>query len=269
MLVSTPALVLQARKQGETSKIVTLYSEQFGKVSVIAKGAREIKSKFGGALESFALINAVFYHKKERPGLYLLAKADVVRSHSGILLSLERIQRASNVAEIILRTMHDEEANQQLFDLLVSTFGELSLAEAAPSVDPILLWFLLRFSEMSGFQLSMEPTDHDQRGPRIRHLFRVKTGEFIQVLEPEFDAREDHFPQVSSQSSIDANMISVLPESRAALGYLENATIEKVRSLRISERAFNNLSEIFSAFLAEHFTGMQSRSLKSMRMDRG
>ena len=61
MIVKTEAIVLRGRKQGDTSKLATLYTRDFGKIDVIAKGAREQKSKFGGALEMFARSTVVLY----------------------------------------------------------------------------------------------------------------------------------------------------------------------------------------------------------------
>ena len=77
MLVTTEAIVLRSRKQGDTSKIVSLYTRDYGFVDVIAKGAREMKSKFGSALEPFTLSKVTFY-KKEGRDLYLLANAEVI-----------------------------------------------------------------------------------------------------------------------------------------------------------------------------------------------
>src|SRR5439155_26532461 len=106
MIVSSEAIVLRARKQGETSKIVTLYTLAYGKLNVIAKGAREMKSKFGGALEAFSHINAIFYKKENvEPGLYLLSKAETIESNAGILNSLSKIEAATGIVELMLRSM--------------------------------------------------------------------------------------------------------------------------------------------------------------------
>src|ERR1700712_5405186 len=140
MLVTSPAIVLQVRKHGETSKIVTLYSRVYGRISVIAKGAREMKSKFGGALEAFTHVSAVFYYKKERPGLYLLAKAETIKSNSGILNSLERIGAASELAELLIRTFHDEEENEPLFILLCDTLSGMSAAKNEEAVLALTLY---------------------------------------------------------------------------------------------------------------------------------
>ena len=160
MIVTSEAIVLRARKQGETSKIVTLYTHDFGKLNVIAKGAREMKSKFGGALEMFARTSAVFYKKeKSEPGLYLLSKADIVDSHVGILQSLDRIGPAMAVSELILRAMHDEEANPLLFHLVADTLRALSSAER-DALCPILEFrFYTQFIRLMGFGL-----DHISRG---------------------------------------------------------------------------------------------------------
>ena len=81
MIESTDAIVLRAIKYGDTSKIVTLYTRRFGKVAVIAKGARSAKSKFGSALEPMSLIQAVFYRKENRE-VQLLSQADLLHPQS-------------------------------------------------------------------------------------------------------------------------------------------------------------------------------------------
>src|ERR1700733_7951160 len=126
MIVTTEAIVLRARKHGETSKIVTLYTLSYGKLNVIAKGARETKSKFGGALEMFARSTVVFYKRDKQDALSLLSKAETISSHSGILKSLDRIETATAIVELILNSMHDEEANEKLFAMLNSTLDTIA-----------------------------------------------------------------------------------------------------------------------------------------------
>ncbi|MBI5464877.1 MAG: recombination protein O N-terminal domain-containing protein, partial [Ignavibacteriales bacterium] len=43
MIVKTDAVVIKSMKYSDTSKIVALYTKEFGKLSVIAKGARANK----------------------------------------------------------------------------------------------------------------------------------------------------------------------------------------------------------------------------------
>ncbi|HEY3874562.1 MAG TPA: DNA repair protein RecO [Candidatus Kapabacteria bacterium] len=159
MLVKTDSIVLRGRKQGDTSKLATLYTREFGKIDVIAKGAREQKSKFGGALEMFARGYAVIYKKERADALHLLSDAGLHDPHLGILRSLERIETATTIVELILRSMHDEEANQPLFDLLSQTFEAISTWDDADA-RAVQFQFYLRFARLMGFELDLNA---DQR----------------------------------------------------------------------------------------------------------
>src|SRR5688572_25835161 len=121
MLATTDAIVLRSRKQGDTSKICALYTKEYGLVDVIAKGAREMKSKFAGSLELYMHITADFY-KKQGKALDLLSKAENISRMSSIGNSLAKIESATNVAELLLITLLDEEKNPTLFTLLSATY---------------------------------------------------------------------------------------------------------------------------------------------------
>ncbi len=75
-LQKTQAVVLKTQRLGETSKILTLYSQKFGKIKVVAKGARGLKSRFYGTLEPLNHISIVYYFKETRE-LQLLSQADI------------------------------------------------------------------------------------------------------------------------------------------------------------------------------------------------
>ena len=89
-LIKTEAVVLRTRKQGETSKILSLYTKNFGKISVIAKGARSIKSKYLGALETLNYISIIIYRKEQR-SLQYLREADIIHSFPDIHAQLGKM----------------------------------------------------------------------------------------------------------------------------------------------------------------------------------
>ena len=62
-IVKTRALVLRTMRMGETSRLVTFYTQEQGKLKVTAKGARKPKSKFGAALDLMTEVQAVCYVK--------------------------------------------------------------------------------------------------------------------------------------------------------------------------------------------------------------
>ena len=62
-LEKTDAIVLRAVPWSETSLVVTLWTEGFGKISAIAKGARRLKSPFESALDLLSQSSVVFLAK--------------------------------------------------------------------------------------------------------------------------------------------------------------------------------------------------------------
>ncbi len=208
MIVKTDAIILRGRKQGDTSKLATLYTRDFGKIDVIAKGAREQKSKFGGALEMFAFSSVVLYKNNRPDALSLLSNAETIEPNHGILRSLERIETATRIVELILRAMHDEEAHSDLFDLLATTLKAIAQWEDK-AARAIQFRFYLQFAKQMGFEVDLGPTQ--QLSNRSLELLRsVEHGETEAASISEADYKQlayffqnyfaAHLPGVSSRS---------------------------------------------------------------------
>ena len=67
--VKTEAIVLRKRSLLNKDLLVSLFSESFGKITVVAKGVKKLTSRRAPHLETFNLINTQLHKKGER--LYL------------------------------------------------------------------------------------------------------------------------------------------------------------------------------------------------------
>ncbi|MDA3860280.1 MAG: DNA repair protein RecO, partial [Melioribacteraceae bacterium] len=74
-IVKSKAFVLNKLDFGDSSKIVNFYSEEFGRVAGIIKGARSQKSKIGKIVDVLNLVEIVYY-KKESRDLQIVTQAD-------------------------------------------------------------------------------------------------------------------------------------------------------------------------------------------------
>lgn len=124
-ILETEAVVLKGWKLGETSKILSLYTHNFGKVRVLAKGARGPKSKFKGCLEPLTHIRIIYYDKKTRD-LQLLSKTDLVDPHYKIIGDPLRTALGLAEAELIERIMVGDESFPQVFHLLTDTLDSIN-----------------------------------------------------------------------------------------------------------------------------------------------
>lgn len=62
-IIKSDAFVIKSLKYRDTSKIVTLFSSEFGKFNALVKGARNIKSNFRGSLDSISLVSIILNKK--------------------------------------------------------------------------------------------------------------------------------------------------------------------------------------------------------------
>lgn len=108
-IVATDALILHAFDYRETSRIVRLATRDTGIVSVVARGARRPKSRFGS---SFDLFTSGVAHFTARPGadLHTLTGFDTTHSRPELAESLARFGAASAVAEICMRFGREDES---------------------------------------------------------------------------------------------------------------------------------------------------------------
>jgi DNA repair protein RecO (recombination protein O) len=101
-LVTTEATILKTYEYSETSKILRLFTRDVGLCSVIAKGARRPKSRFGGLLEPFTDGVATFYAKEGRE-LHTLSGFELLCERQTLGRQLLRYAGAGLLTEIVLR----------------------------------------------------------------------------------------------------------------------------------------------------------------------
>ena len=98
MIITTEAIILHSRKYSDTSKILVAFTRDEGKVSLIAKGARNPKSKFGGCLEPLSFSSLTIY-KKANKELHTLGKAEIITPLRRLTADYDKLTTALSIAE--------------------------------------------------------------------------------------------------------------------------------------------------------------------------
>jgi DNA repair protein RecO (recombination protein O) len=125
-LLLTEAIVLHAFDYSETSRILRLATREAGVLSVLARGARRSRKRFGSALDLFAE-GTVEVLVREQRDLQTLCSFDLTHSRPALAADLGRFTGASALAELVLRFVTDER-QVSLFDALSRSLDELALA---------------------------------------------------------------------------------------------------------------------------------------------
>lgn len=156
-LVTVDAIVLQAFPYSETSKILRLLTAEHGVQSVIAKGARRAKSRYGGILEPFTDGSASFYMKQNRD-LHTLSDFELQRPRQRLGRDLVRFGGASLIAEIVLRTASGQ-ASPEVFFGVRSALSDLESVPVA-QLEAVVLAHTWTLITTLGFGPALEHCVH-------------------------------------------------------------------------------------------------------------
>ena len=126
--IVTDAIVLHAFDYRETSRILRLATRDVGVRSVIARGARRSKERFGAALDLFAG-GAARIALHASGDLHTLVSFDVSRSREALAGDWKRFAAANALSEIMLRFARDD-AHAELYDAYAHALDALAGANA-------------------------------------------------------------------------------------------------------------------------------------------
>lgn len=146
--VKTRALVLNSIRWKESSKIITVYTENLGKIKLIARGALRNNSPFAGKIESLFLTDLIIDEKQSRT-LNILKEADVLNTFTKIRLDYKIFPFALTIMEIIAQVIDDAQPDSVFFEFILEmlmAFLEIKYPEV------VLIYFLLKLSSYLGFK---------------------------------------------------------------------------------------------------------------------
>src|SRR4029079_2814514 len=95
---------------------ISLFTEKFGKISALAKGARRPKGPFESALDLLAVVRIVFLHKSS-DALDLLTEAKLERSFRAADRDLSRLYAGYYVAELLTELTDAGDPHPDLFSV--------------------------------------------------------------------------------------------------------------------------------------------------------
>ena len=118
----TQGFFIKKVERGEADRIFTIYTEDFGKLEVLGKAIRKIKSKLRGGTEPFYLSEVEFIQGKTHKTL-----TDVISINNfpNIRNDLEKLRIAHQISEASDSLIKGQEPDQEIWELLNETFEKL------------------------------------------------------------------------------------------------------------------------------------------------
>lgn len=152
-IIKTQAIVLRRINFGDTSRIALFFTEDYGKLSAIIKGARSPKSKIGSIVDTMNVVEIVFY-KKESSDLHLANQIELIKHFSNTRDDFEKYKYSSAIIELLNALTVENEQHKKLFE---GTVKMLSLIDSTND-NPKLLFtkYLFFFIKEIGYEFQLE-----------------------------------------------------------------------------------------------------------------
>lgn len=189
----TRGIVLRVVKYGETSLIVTIFTELFGLQSYMVNGVRTSSKKGSGKANMFqpaAILDMVVYHnelkqlqriKEFKWGiLYQHIFSDVVKNAVALFM-----------VELLTKCLKQPESNPDLFHFVEDCFLHLDAGDTSIMAN-LPLFFALHLAVFFGFRI-------DDRHSEKNHFLDLREGSFVtdRPMHPHF--LEDKQAEITAQ----------------------------------------------------------------------
>lgn len=192
MLHKTRGIVFRFVKYGETSIIVSIFTELFGLQSYIVNGIRSKSGKNRIALyQPLTLLDLVVYHR-ENANINRISEVKCLYPYQTIPTTINKATIAMFIAEVLNKTVKEESHAQELSDFLIRSL--ISFDQMEGKTANFHLLFLLRLARLLGFGAQHI---HDVLGTRTtseeneRLLSQLLSAEYFDQIEMQNSSRRE------------------------------------------------------------------------------
>lgn len=149
MIASTHAIVLNKRNYSDSSLICDLFSKDYGKVTIIAKGAKSIKNPLGALLQPLNYIECIYYYKASR-NIQTLKEASIVNKYYSIENDYKKMQYGLTIVDLINQINYVDSPSNIIFRLTHKILKSLNTVQIK-YIDVLFIFFLLQYLIYLGY----------------------------------------------------------------------------------------------------------------------
>ncbi|RFU61325.1 DNA repair protein RecO [Bacillus sp. V59.32b] len=123
MLQKCEGIVIRRTDYGESNKIITIYTREWGKIGAMARGASKPKSRLSAVTQLFYY---GYFLVQTSSGLGTMQQGETVNSMRSIREDIFSTAYASYIVELLDKSVEDKKSNPYLFELLYQTLNYIN-----------------------------------------------------------------------------------------------------------------------------------------------
>jgi len=157
--IVTTGIVLTRTDFGEADRILSVITPDHGKVRLMAKGVRRIKSKLAGGIELFSISQITFIEGKG--DIKILVSTRLQKHFGNIVQNIDRTMFGYDILKLINNVTEDN-TGKEYFELLSQVLE--SLDDASVTIDLITFWLYAQLLRITGHSPNVRT---DTRGQKL------------------------------------------------------------------------------------------------------
>ncbi|MFD3447696.1 DNA repair protein RecO [Microbacteriaceae bacterium 4G12] len=246
MFQKIEGIVIRTNDYGETNKIITVFSREFGKVGLMARGAKKPKSRLAAVTQLFTY---GYFLVQTGSGLGTLQQGEIISAMRDIREDIFLTAYASYVVELTDKATEEKRNNPYLFELLYQTLQYMN-----EGIDPEILALIYQTKMMPVLGLYPElDTCAVCHQPGQFVAFSVREGGFLCSLHTEHDPYRIPLQEAASKlirlfyhfDLARLGSVSVKDETKKQIRTVLNSYYDEHSGLYLKSRRFLNQLDKF------------------------
>ena len=149
----TQGLILKKTNRGESDRLFTIYTKDFGKLEILGKAVRKISSKLRSGIEIFYLSEVEFVQGKTYK---TLTDAILIEKFENLRKDFKKSKIAHKIVEISDNLISGQEPDQKIWQLFTETFKKLnSLSLSINHSLTLYYYFFWNLISILGYQIGL------------------------------------------------------------------------------------------------------------------
>ncbi len=116
-------IILKRKNVGEADRIITMFTKEYGKLRVIAKGIRKVTSRRAPHLEVFTRVSAIIHSGKT---IESVSEVSPIMTYPYLRSDLKRVSLGYYLCELIDSLLPEKQEHRDVFVLLTDVLGKLN-----------------------------------------------------------------------------------------------------------------------------------------------
>lgn len=229
--VKTKGIVIREVNTGEADKILTVFTKNYGKLTVAARGARRSRSGMIAGSQLLCYSDFVLFKGKN---LYTINSCETIETFYNIRNDVEKLTYAAHILELINDAVQDNQPSSKVLQLLLNTLYYIANDRPRELVTRV---FEMRLMSILGF------------APSVKSCIKCGS-EALESISFSFK----HCGYICGKSdctAADPAAMELLPGTARALRHIMTAKIDELFNFNVSEDVLRELSAVSRRYVRD------------------